>query len=183
MLFLEIGNDSLFYFPKIVERSRFCYNTTVRFDSIDCDCLFHSVLAPPRLDRIKRPPIPPGGLFVCVKSLKKSQKPDRCVKKVRIPNCRGRRPRRPCGTILRDFDVFGESATFSGGSSRGPTPTYWFFDKLKRRTFWCAALAYSSAGSAASGAVSALDALMKAIISSPEMVSFSSRWAAISSRS
>ena len=57
-LFLEIGNDSLFYFPKIVERSRFCYNTNVRFDSIDCDSLFHSVLAPPRLDRIKRPPIP-----------------------------------------------------------------------------------------------------------------------------
>ena len=66
VLFLEIGNDSLFYFPKIVERSRFCYNTSVRFDSIDCDSLFHSVLAPPRLDRIKRPPIPPGGLFVFI---------------------------------------------------------------------------------------------------------------------
>ena len=56
------------------------------------------------------------------------REPSVFVKKVRISNRRGRRPRRPGGKIPCDFDAFGEFATFPSGSSRGPTPTYRFLN-------------------------------------------------------
>jgi len=52
------------------------------------------------------------------------------VKKVRNSNCRGRRPRRPGGKILRFLSNFGEFITFQNGPSKAPAPTKGFFDSL-----------------------------------------------------
>ena len=53
------------------------------------------------------------------------------VKKVRISNRRGRRPRRPGSKIVRFLSTSGEFVIFQNGPSRAPAPTKRFFDSLK----------------------------------------------------
>ena len=52
------------------------------------------------------------------------------VKKLKISDRRGRRPRRPGGKTLRFLMVFGEFATFAWGPSGTPAPTNRFIDSL-----------------------------------------------------
>ena len=55
----------LFYFPKIVHHRKLWYNISVRFaDNLNARLPLPIGSGPPRRNRIRRPPIPPGGLFV-----------------------------------------------------------------------------------------------------------------------